>query len=339
MERGYDETILRLPGTAEEKQWLIEHLEVLNIAEADILTAAMERSPPKTMADAVNPLLTLDQYDAYSAGSYEELGEFYFWEQDVPQEQQPFFDKAALGQWYADEHPGRFIGRHYVAYPKQEPARPFDGARLPADVEQLDWCVRLKLASEAVPDGVWVKLPDYNEMNNEVVSDFRLALDALQIGSLQGCTLLEARCVLPCVQDLASQYGGLGGLEDLVYDGQELGLLLDQRGQGSPEYLDRFFIALEFENCRRLDDARRIADRLSSYEIISVDTFMDKVTQELSGEDWAHAGDGVKGCFDYAAYASALAKQQGYSLTGDGQHYIKDRHPLAQEQHQPEMTM
>ena len=118
--------MLRLPGTAEEKQWLTERLEILDIAENDTLAAAMERSPPRTMADAVNHLLTLDQYAVYSAGSYEALGEIYLWEQDVPRELQPFFDKTALGQWYEDAHPGLFTGHHYVAYPKQEPGRPYD---------------------------------------------------------------------------------------------------------------------------------------------------------------------------------------------------------------------
>lgn len=112
--------LLRLPGTADEKNWLREHLETLSVMEWDILAAAVERSPPAAMADAVNHLLTLDKYEVCPAGSYEALGEFYLREQCVPQEQEPFFDKAALGQWYEDQHPGLFIGRHYVAYPKQE---------------------------------------------------------------------------------------------------------------------------------------------------------------------------------------------------------------------------
>lgn len=94
----YAESILCLHGTAEEKTWLREHLDVLSAAESDTLAAAMERSPPATMADAVNHLLTLDAYDVYNAGSYEALGEFYLREQCVPQEQQAFFDKSALGQ-------------------------------------------------------------------------------------------------------------------------------------------------------------------------------------------------------------------------------------------------
>ena len=43
---------------------------------------------------------------------------------------------------------------------------------------------------------------------------------------------------------------------------------------------------------------------------ISRDRFLDQVTQKLSGQAWAKGGDAVKGCFDYAAYAAALAEQQ-----------------------------
>lgn len=332
----YAESMLQLPGTADEKKWLEEHLETLSLAEKDILAVAVERRPPEVMADAVNYLLTLDEYDVYPADSYEALGELYLREQCVPQDQQMFFDKTALGQCYEDEHPGLFIGQHYIAYPKQELDQPYDGIRLPADVERLGWSVRLKLASEAVPDGVWVKLPDYEEMNDEMASDFRLALNELQVGTIYECTLLDAKCVLPCVQNLTDQYGNLA---DLIYDAQNLGVLLDERGQGDPNYREWFFAALEFENCHRLDDAVNIAENLRDYEVISVDTFMDNVTEELSKQAWAKAGDSVKGCFDYAAYAESVAEKQGYCLTDDGQNYIRKRDSPQLEQRQTEMTM
>ena len=54
MTHNYDAEILALPGTAEEKEWLEEHLEVLSVKERAALAAAVERSPPATLADAVN---------------------------------------------------------------------------------------------------------------------------------------------------------------------------------------------------------------------------------------------------------------------------------------------
>ncbi len=331
---GYADSLLRLPGTAAEKIWLEEHLEMLSVREGIVLAAAMERSPPVNMADAVNCLLTLDGSRLCPADNYEQLGEFYLLEQCVPQEQKPFFDKAALGQWYAEEHPGLFMGGYYVTFPDKKGPMPYDGHNLPSDFER--WSVRLKLASEAVPDGVWIRLPDYDEMYDEPAGDFRLALDALRVKMLNECTLLDARCSLPCIQNLASQYDSLG---DLVYDGQNLGIVLDERGQGSPDYLDRFFAALEYEGCRRLDDALHIAEELNSYDIIQADAFLDNAMLKLSRQLWAQDGEDVKNCFDYVAYAEALAAKQGYRLTDDRQMYIRNRDSPTMEPQQSGMTM
>lgn len=334
MERSYDETILCLPGTAEEKQWLAEHLEVLSVRERTILSAAMAREPPQDMAGAVNCLLSLDEYEVRGhVGSYTALGEFSLFEQCVPQDQQAYFDLTALGYAYEDQHPGLFIGNCYVEYPASQSVMLYDGGELP---EAEGWSVRLKLASEAVPAGVWVKLPDYNEVNNDGPGEIRLALDELRVKTIQECTLLDARCVLPCVQNLAGQYDNLA---DLVYDGQELGILLDKRGQGSPDFLERFSAALELESCRRLYDALNIASSLSGYDYISKDRFLDKVTEEVNGQEWAKGGDAVKGCFDYAAYAAALAEQQGYQTTADGLNYIRKRDSPVLEQQQGGMIM
>ena len=61
---SYEEIILGLPGTAAERQWLTEHLEVLSVKERIALTAAMAREPPQDMAGAVNCLLSLEWYEA-----------------------------------------------------------------------------------------------------------------------------------------------------------------------------------------------------------------------------------------------------------------------------------
>ena len=94
----YAESILPLPGTAEEKQWLAEHLEVLSVRERIILSAAMAREPPQDMAAAVNCLLSLDEYEVRGhVGNYADLGELFLFEKSVPQDQQAHFDLTALG--------------------------------------------------------------------------------------------------------------------------------------------------------------------------------------------------------------------------------------------------
>lgn len=331
----YAESLLKLPGTAEEKEWLEARLEMLSVKEGIVLAAAVERSPPTNMMDAVNHLLTLERYDVVPAGSYEQLGEFYLWNQCVSQEQRPYFDKSALGQWYEDEHPGLFVGNCYVAYPDKVIPASYGGQELPADFELLDWSVRLRLASEQVPEGVWVRLPDH-ESAVDKPGEISLALGELKVSMIDECTLLEARCVLPSVRGLAGQYESL---DDLMYDGDSLGYIFDAHRYEEPEFFDKFFAVLECEGCRRLDEAIRIAEGLEDYDLVSVDKFMDKVTQELSGQAWAKAGDGVKGCFDYTAYAAALAEKQGYSVTENEQFYIRKQDSLELEPQQGCMTM
>ena len=333
MLHDHDEMILRLPGTAEEREWLEEHLEVLSVKERVVLDVAVERSPPATMADAVNHLLSLDRYAVCDCSKgYEALGDLFLSERFVPLEQRPFFDKAALGRLYEEQHPGQFIGNCYVEYPKNQHTLRYDGSEFPK-IETEGWSVRMKLASEAVPEGVWVRLPDYDAAFRDDPGDIAFALDELGVELLQDCTLLDARCVLPCVQDLAGQYERIG---DLVRAGLELGLLLDELG--SPEFFERLSVALEFEHCRRLDDAYRISCELNDYDLVSVDAFIDQVRQKLDGQRWAECGDAVKNSFDYTAYAAALAEQQGYQVTDDEAYFIRKRDSPELEQ-QPSMTV
>ena len=329
-----DAIILGLPGTAEERRWLTEHLEVLSVRERTVLSAAMSRQPPQDMAGAVNCLLSLDDYEVRGhVGSYEELGEYLLFEECVPLDQQAYFDLPALGRMYEDQHPGLFIGNCYVEDPGNQPAAIYDGRNLPG-AEAEAWSVRLKLASKAVPGGVWLRLPDYPEINGDGPGEIRLALDELRVRTIQECTLLDARCILLCVQDLAGQYDDLA---DLIYDGQNLGCLLDERGQSIPDFLGRFAAALEAERCRRLDEAVRIAEDLLSYDIVSVDTFTDKIAEELNRRALAEVDGAVRICFDYTAYAAAVAKREGYELTDDGCFFIRKRDSPAQEQ-QSDMT-
>ena len=336
MLHDHDEMLLHLPGTAAEREWLEGHLKVLSVKERIALTAAMAREPPQDMAGAVNCLLSLEWYEVRGhVDSYEVLGGFFCSEQFIPMEQRPFFDKAALGRLYEEHHPGLFVGNCYVEFPEKQPTLRYDGLELP-DIESEGWSVRLKLASEAMPEGVWIRLPDYDAAFSDNPGEIELALDELGVKRFPECTLLDARCVLPCVQDLAGQYAKLS---DLIDDGQELGFLLDELWQDDPNFLERFGIVLEFEHCRRLNDAVCIGRDLDSYDLVSVDTFIDQVTQKLDERQWANCGDAVKNCFNYTAYATAVAERQGYQLTDDGCHFIRKRDSPELEQQPPGMTM
>ena len=89
-----------------------------------------------------------------------------------------------------------------------------------------------------------------------------LALLELKVDTIQECTLLDARCVLPEVKDLVSEYREVA---DLIYDGNDLGFLLDEQGQGMPHFSEKFHAALAYEKCTRLGAALDIAQNLRCY--------------------------------------------------------------------------
>ena len=254
---------LELPGTPQEQEWLKEQLETLSVRESYALAAVSMGYPPEKAADAIKSILSLPDCTLHPAGSYEDLGKYsQKGAASLPEDVLPYVDFDHIGQEFEDEHPGLFIGGYYVEYPKRaaEPAYSGKNAFLPED---SDWSVKLKLASPAVPEGVWLRLPGYDGKMAEDADEVVLALDELRVKSLEDCTLLEARCILPEAGDLTKQYSSI---TDLVRDGDNLGYVLAEQGQGKAHWLDKFAAALEYEDCRTLKFALDISQNLRCYE-------------------------------------------------------------------------
>ena len=149
-------------------------METLSVRERHALAAATARRPPETAAEAVNRAWFLENYRVCPAGTSEALGRFCLRGLKPPEDVPPHVDFEQLGRMYEDEHPGLFIGSCYVEYPRgPEPPCRREDAPLPED---NDWSVKLKLASSAVPKGVWLRLPDYDgqmpEKSGEGLADF-----------------------------------------------------------------------------------------------------------------------------------------------------------------------
>ena len=67
-----------LPGTDRERSWLERRLTFLSEKEKYIVSAIIIGRQPASMAEAINQLLTIGDYEVcFPAGSYRELGEFY----------------------------------------------------------------------------------------------------------------------------------------------------------------------------------------------------------------------------------------------------------------------
>lgn len=313
------EDLKALPGTDRERSWLEERLTTLSEKEKTILSAAVLRQPPETMAETINHLLSLQDYEiCFPANSYEQLGRFYLrHETSLPEAAIYYADQYRLGTIYEDKHPGLFIGNCFVVYPPGQNFLRYTGqdTEIPDDT---GWSVKVKLASPAVPDGVWLRLPDYSRINAEKPDEVDLALKALRVRSLDSCTLLDARCCLPQAGNLMDQYSDV---VDLVNDGCDLGYMLDEQGQGMPHFMERVAAALEYEGCHDLRLALDISQNLNCYEWMSRDSLREFAAQNLRKNDMPE--DIIaSGCIDLECYASALLEEAGYALTRDKSAYI-----------------
>ena len=326
------EALLGLPLTNAEREWLTSRLETLSVKESYQLSAALMRSgrlqemmgknreelqatvlrmKPDVAVEAINCLMTLHDYEVcHPAGSYEALGRFFLqYESGAPREALPFVDLDQLGRRYEDLHPGLFIGGSYVIYPAKEPEHPYTGHNL-AELDDSDWSVRLKIASAEKPEGVWVRLPDYSMVNDDKADEVELALLELKVDTIQECTLLDAHCVLPEVKDLVSEYREVA---DLIYDGNDLGFLLDEQGQGLPHFSEKLHAALSYEKCTRLGAALDIAQNLRCYDFVpkeEVESFAGKYL-ESRGIEEGHVSL-ISECMDQESYGRYLLAQQGY---------------------------
>jgi hypothetical protein len=252
------------------------------------------------------------------AGSYEVLGRFCLrYEVQLPQELKNYIELEQLGKNYEDGHPGVFIGNCYVEYPNQGLATRYDGTNLAACVDD-SWSVKVKLASERCPDGVWLRLPDYEDANDGRPDEIRITLDELGVKGVDECKLLEARCILPEVGDLTEQYDRVS---DLVYDGQNLGFVLDERGQGMQNFMELYAGALEYEDYCTLAEALDIAENLNRYEIVPNVSLREYAKLELKKQG-VTLPESVAASFHYEEYAANLLEQRGFLLTHDESAYI-----------------
>ena len=357
------ELMLALPMTKAERQWVTGQMGFLSVKEYYQLGAALLRSeslygllgkqgdallaeilqrPPTITADAINCLRELPHYEVcYPAGSYEELGEHYLlYEAGAPESILPYADLYQIGAMYERFRPGMFIGDCFVTYPQHPLGNPYNGRNL----EDLDndpgWSVRLKLSSAANPDGVWVRLPDYSSLNDGKPDEIALALRELKAESLQECTLLDAKCSLPEVQNLMSQYNSL---DDLVRDGNNLGFLLDERGQGLRNFLEKYHAVLTYEDCHTLPLALDLGQNLNCYDYLQKWELGDYGRRKLAEQGCTFGNPLILiGNIDYPAYGKAILEQEVYVSTSTGDYIRRNGQEPRFERtspEEPEMTL
>ena len=320
---AWKQELLQLPGRQDEIEWLRYQLEVMSVREEIILSAALQYRPPETVVDMINRILSIPYYDVCAGvGSYAALGKFFLeYESPVtlPNDAFAFVDMETLGERYEDMHPGLFVGNNYVVYPEPDSHPPrYDGVHLPR--QDYDWSLRLKLGSAAKPEGVWVCLPDYDEISEEKLGDIKMALKELKMEFIGDCRLLDAKCFLPEITGLM-EYDDLA---DLIYDGQNLGIILDEQGQGQPHFMERFQAALELEGCDTLKEAIDISQNLHCYDLVLAND-LEHYGQKALHHEYIHIQDGSEifsDCIDYEGYAKQVLEQKGFQCVLNGKAYV-----------------
>lgn len=309
--------LLDLPGEERERRWLQERLETLSVREGIILAAAAQSNPPEDMAQAINQLQSLDHYEVrVGVGSYEALGRAHLsGDTRTPEDALRFTDLEKVGYQYQRKHPGQFVGNCYVETPTEPVKAVYAGPDHPLPSDD-DWSVKLKLASPAVPEGLWMRLPGPFLEAPEGTVEETLALQRLEVQRWDECTLLEARCILPEAGNLAEQYSDIG---DLIYDGIELGFVLAQKNQGDPHFTEHFHAALELEGCQNLRFALDISQNLHCYEWIASEEMVRLAEKKLldagTPPDLIH-------CIDLAQYAAEALDRMGCIPAADRRGFI-----------------
>ena len=331
--------LAELPGAPQEQEWMRERLDTLSVKESIILAAALDGDPPGMASDAICQLLTLPDYEICGyAGDYKQLGEYAASEAMLPKDVRPHLNLEKLGHAYVEAHPGKFCEGHYVEFPEQPSAQQYDSqtGQLPEDT---DWSVKLKVSTSASSEGVWIRFPDHQGDMDNNPDEISLALDALGAKNIQKLTVLDTRCVLPGTWNLTEQYSDIA---DLMYDANDLGLVLENRCQRSDDFKDFLWAALEYENCQDLHLALEIARNPEFYDWISSDRLEEIAKKEL--RDQGVSEEIIRSdAIDLKAYGEEILIRNGYVPTSDQTGYIfsPSRDGISEESspQAPEMQM
>lgn len=332
-----------LPGSTEEMGFLAARFETMSVKERYLLEGASQFQSIQTAADMINLTEQLHCFTYYhGATNDEELGRYDAeYQSKVSPDLLPFLNLVRWGRDLREMHGGVYVSGGFV-----EQSSPYeqvyDGTNL-GSLTGGNYSVRLKLSSQYCPEGVWVRLPDYELMTGEP-DELAVALDEavpLRLNKLSQVTLLEARCCLDNIPDLASQYESL---EQFIRDGNNLGYVLDERGQGMPCFEERFRAAMELENCTRLDHALDISQNLGCYDFIPAAQKWERYGRYLADQHGlAHLNGPAGRYFDPYAYCSQEIKRLGLHPCAQGYISRNDREFLyefsSQPRQGPELTM
>lgn len=318
-------------ATKKEQEWLDWRLGMFSEREKLIMNQAMEQlTPPKTAGDLINLTYWLEDFSLwYPAHDDAELGQRIAAQEWVKPDALPFLDFAALGGNHRAQHPGEFSpDGGYVEYPETPCPTPYDGTNLD-ELNDIDYSLKLKLSSADCPQGVWLRLPDRAETIDRPPSEIALALHSLGANSLEDCTMVKGVCALNCVPDPTCEYLSV---EQLVRDAENLGHVLDERGQGAPHWIEHLFAALQLEQCDSLPLALDISQNLRCYDFLPDQAALAEFGRQAALEDRLfHSDSESAAAFDFEAYGRLRALEAGMLQADVGGYIRRNTEPFHHE--------
>ena len=288
----------------------------------------------KSPEDCAKLLYNLDSFALTpNVGDYEALGR-YFAANDfsdslvaVPPNEMAYFDYDLLGRMGWDDSTNVFINGHHIKDTEKELHEP------DLSVDPIACYMKMRLCSDANPDGVWIKFPlsgmeavDAPEQSDEL----RVALAGLKANSLDECRAVECRSVYSTLTKCLDAHAG-EPLEQILWKAHNLGFAESELGQfGSDQNCAKFAAALEYEGCSNLNFAADISQNLRCYDFAP------------TAEAWAEnhlLRQGVEptltGCFDLKTLGNTLAADNGVVITETGV-ISRNGHEFIYDYYQPQ---
>ncbi len=304
--------------TKSEYEWLERRFENMTEAEKLKFAGAMDILHPQDAAAVIQAASQLERFSLLlGAGNDAALGKYVLDNfHAAPRGSLPYLDVEKAGRMYREEYRCSFQDGHCVQlygaldHHAETP--------LPYLPTAGDYAIRVKLASRANTEGVWVGFPDCGESLAAAVPDeLALALEALQVKSAGECIALDVDCCFPQLTGILAQYDSAA---KLVRHAVDLGYIWAEQGQGQPYFLEKWQTVMELEDCTRLDYALDLAQNLSCYEFIPRSVDLGTFGREKAVSDGVlrKSDRFLTDCFDGAAYVGEYARRWGMSATEHG---------------------
>ena len=246
-------------GTAAEVEFAAKRLRELSAKQHLVLDGALQINPATSIKDFINRTFQLEDYRIYyGATDVENLGRFaceYLGGGDFDS---TYFDDGEHTLSIAPN--GAFTEYGYVYKCSDNAPEVYDGTNLD-EFRDEDFSVILRIAAPNGTESVSLRLPDLS-VEYGMPDEVAIAQDALGVADIAECRLVDVRCVLPSVGNLADEYDGR--LAELIQDANRFGTLL---WRGNSSFLARVDAIMELMDYGTLAEALRTAEYVGQVDL------------------------------------------------------------------------